>query len=65
MCTTFHDQHHSGFKYNYGNYFSFWDRVLGTISPNYDQRVKAFEDEGQPLTFSRAVDLAEVQEKPD
>ncbi|PDT53883.1 desaturase [Sinorhizobium sp. NG07B] len=63
LSTTFHDQHHSGFRYNYGNYFSFWDRVLGTISPSYDQRVKTFEEDGPPLVFGHAIDLAEVQEK--
>ncbi|MDK1384179.1 sterol desaturase family protein [Sinorhizobium sp. 8-89] len=65
LCTTFHDQHHSGFRYNYGNYFSFWDRVLGTISPNYDHRVKTFEQEGPALKFSQAIYPPEVQEKPD
>lgn len=43
VCVTFHDQHHSRFKYNYANFFSFWDRICGTIDPRYDETVKTFE----------------------
>jgi len=39
ICTTFHDQHHEKFKYNFANYFSVWDRVMGTIAPDYDSQV--------------------------
>lgn len=46
VCVTFHDQHHSRFKYNYANFFSFWDRVCGTIDPKYDEQVKVFEQMG-------------------
>ncbi|MEM9320894.1 MAG: sterol desaturase family protein [Pseudomonadota bacterium] len=42
VCVTFHDQHHSQFRYNYANFFSFWDRVCGTLHPDYDERVKRF-----------------------
>ena len=65
LCTTFHDQHHSGFRYNYANYFSFWDRVLGTLAPNYDQRVKTFEDEAPRITISEGTELAEARERAD
>ncbi len=41
---TFHDQHHSRFRYNYANFFSFWDRVMGTLDPKYDAAVKGFEE---------------------
>lgn len=33
-----HNQHHQYFKGNYGLYFLFWDRVLGTIREDYDAR---------------------------
>ncbi|MEY4501434.1 MAG: hypothetical protein RIS52_1324 [Pseudomonadota bacterium] len=34
--TTHHDLHHSGtFKYNYGLYFTYWDRLMGTEHPHY------------------------------
>lgn len=43
ICTLFHDQHHSAFRYNYGNFFSLWDRLFGTIHPRYDDEVKGWE----------------------
>lgn len=43
ICTTFHDLHHSGFRYNYGNFFSLWDRMMGTVDPRYDAMVKEME----------------------
>ncbi len=33
-----HNQHHQYFKGNYGLYFLFWDRMLGTIREDYDTR---------------------------
>jgi len=33
-----HNQHHQLFKGNYGLYFLFWDRIMGTIREDYDQR---------------------------
>jgi sterol desaturase/sphingolipid hydroxylase (fatty acid hydroxylase superfamily) len=33
-----HNQHHQFFKGNYGLYFLFWDRVMGTIRDDYDER---------------------------
>lgn len=40
VCTLFHDQHHSHFNYNYANFFSFWDRVMGTLHRDYDRGVE-------------------------
>ncbi|HEV7620295.1 MAG TPA: sterol desaturase family protein [Flavisolibacter sp.] len=36
--STNHNQHHQYFKGNYGLYFTFWDRIMGTIRKDYDQR---------------------------
>ncbi len=33
-----HNQHHQYFKGNYGLYFLFWDRIMGTIRSDYDKR---------------------------
>jgi sterol desaturase/sphingolipid hydroxylase (fatty acid hydroxylase superfamily) len=33
-----HNQHHQYFKGNYGLYFLFWDRAMGTIRSDYDER---------------------------
>ena len=38
-----HNQHHQFFKGNYGLYFTFWDRMMGTIRKDYD---KKFEELG-------------------
>jgi Delta7-sterol 5-desaturase len=35
--STFHNLHHTAFKGNYALMFRFWDRVLGTELPNYEQ----------------------------
>lgn len=32
---THHSLHHSQFRYNYGLYFTFWDQLMGTESPQY------------------------------
>ncbi len=31
-----HNMHHQYFKENYGLYFTFWDRLMGTMHKNYD-----------------------------
>ncbi len=33
-----HNQHHQFFKGNYGLYFTFWDRMMGTLRPDYETR---------------------------
>ncbi|MEZ4905104.1 MAG: sterol desaturase family protein [Spirosomataceae bacterium] len=33
---THHSLHHSQFKYNFGLYFTFWDKWAGTESPDYE-----------------------------
>jgi Delta7-sterol 5-desaturase len=43
LGVTFHDQHHESFCYNYATHFSFWDRLMKTIHPAYDQRIQDFE----------------------
>lgn len=32
-----HNQHHHYFKGNYGLYFTFWDRIMGTMRTDYDR----------------------------
>lgn len=48
--TTHHDLHHSEGRYNYGFYFTFWDRWMGTEHPEYKQR---FREAAKPLVISR------------
>jgi lathosterol oxidase len=33
-----HNQHHQYFKGNYGLYFTFWDRLMGTLRSDYDKK---------------------------
>ncbi len=33
-----HNQHHQYFKGNYGLYFLFWDRMMGTLREDYDEK---------------------------
>lgn len=37
--TTHHDLHHQNARWNYGLYFSWWDRWMGTEHPDYQARV--------------------------
>ena len=39
--TTHHDLHHSEGRYNYGLYFTWWDRMMGTEHPQYHARFEA------------------------
>lgn len=35
--TSFHDQHHRFYTGNYGGYTTIWDRLMGTMRPNYEK----------------------------
>lgn len=37
---THHNMHHQHSRYNYGLYFNFWDRIMGTNHPDYELRLK-------------------------
>jgi sterol desaturase/sphingolipid hydroxylase (fatty acid hydroxylase superfamily) len=36
ITTTFHDQHHRYFGFNYGGYTTIWDRICGTMRPKFE-----------------------------
>ena len=36
--TTHHDLHHTEGRYNFGLYFTWWDRMMGTEHPKYHER---------------------------
>ena len=40
-----HNLHHSKFKGNYGLYFRFWDRVMGTEHPDYVKEYDRLQDQ--------------------
>lgn len=45
--TTHHDQHHLSGRYNYGLYFTWWDRAFRTEHPNYRTSFLRAKSEGQ------------------
>lgn len=50
LCVTFHDQHHQYFNYNFANFFSIWDRLGGTIHPQYDTTVASYDQKNHHET---------------
>ena len=38
---TAHNWHHASARHNYGFYFLVWDRLMGTMDPDYDRRFEA------------------------
>ena len=55
--TTHHDLHHKDFNSNYGLYFTWWDKWLGTEHENYLERFKEVTSRNQ-----KKVHLVEKQE---
>jgi len=41
--STFHAEHHERLQYNFGFYTLLWDRVFGTLDPEYEQRFRQQE----------------------
>ncbi|MEP5938623.1 MAG: sterol desaturase family protein [Erythrobacter sp.] len=48
--TTHHDLHHSTGTYNFGFYFTFWDRLMGTEHPDYKAE---FRKAAKPIVITR------------
>jgi lathosterol oxidase len=48
LCAMFHDRHHERFTVNYANFFSLWDRWMGTLDPEYDRDVAVLERRREP-----------------
>ena len=44
--TTHHDLHHETGRYNYGLYFRWWDRMMGTENPDYRRKFEAIASRG-------------------
>jgi sterol desaturase/sphingolipid hydroxylase (fatty acid hydroxylase superfamily) len=39
--STHHDLHHAASRWNYGLYFTWWDRLMGTEHPSYLEHLDA------------------------
>ena len=44
-----HNLHHQYFKGNYGLYFTIWDRMMGTLRPDYDTAFENLKQREKPL----------------
>ncbi len=44
-----HNQHHQYFKGNYGLYFTFWDRMMGTMRKDYDDSYTKLKERVKPV----------------
>lgn len=44
-----HNMHHQYFKGNYGLYFTIWDRLMGTLRPDYDATFETLKQREKPL----------------
>jgi len=54
---THHDMHHENGNYNFGLYFSWWDRLMGTEHPDYLARVT-----GDKARSRQPADVTEAKE---
>ncbi|HYM30704.1 MAG TPA: sterol desaturase family protein [Candidatus Cybelea sp.] len=52
-ATTHHDLHHATSNYNYGLYFTWWDRLMGTEHPRYREILR-----GRPAPRLASAELA-------
>ena len=41
VSASYHEVHHTEAKYNFGLYFNYWDRIFGTIKPNFAEHYLA------------------------
>ena len=44
-----HNMHHQYFKGNYGLYFTWWDRMMNTLHPDYDNRFEKITQQSSEL----------------
>lgn len=47
--TTHHDLHHEAGRYNYGLYFRWWDKLMGTEHPDYQRKFEAIVSPGAAI----------------
>jgi len=41
MGAAYHTIHHTTYKHNYGHYFTYMDRIFGSLTPPEDVKVSA------------------------
>jgi len=55
-----HNQHHQFFTGNYGLYFLFWDRWMGTLRPNYDEKFESRAVKHQDIVVTQTPEVTET-----
>ncbi len=55
-----HNQHHQFFKGNYGLYFLFWDRMMGTLRADYDIQFEKVTTRQPSVAKAQTAQVAEV-----
>lgn len=53
--STHHNMHHRYARYNYGLYFNFWDRVMGTNHPEYEQYFEKVVERSNKATPKKPI----------
>jgi Delta7-sterol 5-desaturase len=55
ITTTFHDQHHKYFNYNFGGYTPVWDYICGTVRKNYESDFVKLKDRNRETVETATV----------
>jgi len=58
-----HNQHHQFFKGNYGLYFLVWDRLMGTLRNDYEQRFEEITGRKKEPDVFAGKKVTTIQEK--
>jgi sterol desaturase/sphingolipid hydroxylase (fatty acid hydroxylase superfamily) len=58
-----HNMHHKFFNDNYSLYFTFWDRIMGTLHPQYDNYFDQVVARRQKADVSKNITMTEEREK--
>jgi sterol desaturase/sphingolipid hydroxylase (fatty acid hydroxylase superfamily) len=64
ISTTFHDQHHKYFRWNFGGYTTIWDWLCGTVRPKFVQdfeqpKARANRSPSAAIPVARETSVAE------
>jgi len=54
--STHHNMHHSHVGCNYGNWFNYWDRLMGTLHPDYHDYFDAVKERSVAMRSNAAIE---------
>jgi Delta7-sterol 5-desaturase len=55
----YHDRHHSLYRYNFGGFTNIWDRLFGTMDPDFDAAYDELQKKAREKTLASAAVPAE------